>query len=767
MARKITPRLLSISLALVLFSGLWQLPVQAAAPPEAPPAEDAAVVTVGPQEEGGEYETVQAAYDALPPAGGTIRLLADVSEAGALSLAAEMPVTLDLNGWTLATPLGAAVSAGQLTVAGPAGSEWNIEAAIPSGAALEVTGGSVVAGGEEKPAISIRNDAPGGMGLRVQNGAAADLGGQAAGSMYGVYAAGTGAGGTPSKAGVDFAVGTADTGEVYGAYAADMAEIDLAGATANAGRTGFGAFAEMGGKIAVNGNVAGGMYGVYAEETAEITVQGDAVAEGVGIAGACAENGGVVQVLGSARGKRMGAIANGVTYDMPGQLSSDVKVSRDAVASGEAEGSTPFAAVAANDGILSVGGNALADNPLSTGARAQSGGVVTVGGIAQGVMYGAWASGDSMFRTGVSRITAGQARATAPSGRSVGACAEAYAIIRVDGAVSTGANPSGIGAEIYAYGSITIEGRLKGATYARFGSKKGGVTFRERDGVPGGGKNAGYLVYSHPKWSGFNLRTSLSQVPFVRVEGISLNAKSRLLPLGSTYRLSASFTPANATNKTVLWSSKNTSVASVAADGTVRGRKAGTTTITGKTADGGKSASCTVTVYRPLKSARMNVAAKTLAKGKSYTFRVSPTPSDATLKKVVWKSSQTSVARVNANGKVAARKNGTTIISAKITTPDGRVKTVKATLRVGGRAVTGARLSKTSATLKRGGSCTLSATVSPKNASFKGVTWRSSNTSVATVNAKGGVKALQKGTATITATTKDGNKKVSCSVRVK
>ncbi len=80
-------------------------------------------------------------------------------------------------------------------------------------------------------------------------------------------------------------------------------------------------------------------------------------------------------------------------------------------------------------------------------------------------------------------------------------------------------------------------------------------------------------------------------------------------------------------------------------------------------------------------------------------------------------------------------------------------------------AVTGVAVSPTSVALTVGGTQTLSATVSPSNASNKGVSWSSSNTTVATVS-NGVVTAKAVGTATITVTTADGNKTATCSVTV-
>ena len=81
--------------------------------------------------------------------------------------------------------------------------------------------------------------------------------------------------------------------------------------------------------------------------------------------------------------------------------------------------------------------------------------------------------------------------------------------------------------------------------------------------------------------------------------------------------------------------------------------------------------------------------------------------------------------------------------------------------------VTGVKLNKDSLTLQERGSDTLTATVEPADATNQDVTWKSSDTSIATVSADGTVTAISAGTATITATAKDGSGvSASCTLTV-
>ena len=134
-----------------------------------------------------------------------------------------------------------------------------------------------------------------------------------------------------------------------------------------------------------------------------------------------------------------------------------------------------------------------------------------------------------------------------------------------------------------------------------------------------------------------------------------------------------------------------------------------------------------------------------------------------TKKKVTWKSNKPKVAKVNSKGKVTAVAKGTATITAKIS---GKKYTCKVTVK---QPVTSVTLNKKTATLtKKGATVTLKATAKPSNANNRKITWKSSNTKVATVSGNGKVTAVANGTATITATAADGSgKKANCKITVK
>lgn len=144
----------------------------------------------------------------------------------------------------------------------------------------------------------------------------------------------------------------------------------------------------------------------------------------------------------------------------------------------------------------------------------------------------------------------------------------------------------------------------------------------------------------------------------VYVSSITLNKTSVSLNVGGTSQLSASVYPTTATNRSVSWTSDDTSVATVSSNGLVTAKSAGTAVITCKAKDGsGKKTTCTIIVKEPVKPASITLSKTkaTLAEGESLQLTATVTPSDANNKTVTWMSDNTDVATVTANGLVTAK----------------------------------------------------------------------------------------------------------------
>lgn len=247
-----------------------------------------------------------------------------------------------------------------------------------------------------------------------------------------------------------------------------------------------------------------------------------------------------------------------------------------------------------------------------------------------------------------------------------------------------------------------------------------------------------------------------------RVGGLTVSPSSLVMYKGESKNLSATVTPADASDKTLLWSSSDAAVASVSGSGVVLALKNGTAVITVSTADKSKTDTCSVTVKTHVGKISLDSSEFDLYKGETKTLTATVTPADASDKSVSFTSSNTAVATVNGAGVVKAVANGTATITAA-TTDGNKTASCKVTVKT---RVSSVALSASSATVYLGETQTLTATVSPSDATNKAVSFKSSNTSVATVNASGKVTAKAVGTATITVTTADGAKTAECAVTV-
>ena len=160
--------------------------------------------------------------------------------------------------------------------------------------------------------------------------------------------------------------------------------------------------------------------------------------------------------------------------------------------------------------------------------------------------------------------------------------------------------------------------------------------------------------------------TSCEEIQPIAVTSVSLDCTSMEVMEGTVSFLLATVSPSNAENQEVWWSSSNSSVASVD-NGFVTAFKAGTATITVETDDGGKTATCNVTVVAkeiPVTSVSLDQTKIELIEGDEITLTATVKPHDATNKNVTWTSSNESVATVD-NGKITAVKDGSATITVK------------------------------------------------------------------------------------------------------
>lgn len=150
----------------------------------------------------------------------------------------------------------------------------------------------------------------------------------------------------------------------------------------------------------------------------------------------------------------------------------------------------------------------------------------------------------------------------------------------------------------------------------------------------------------------------------VAVTGITLTASATTIATGQTAQVYAEIQPTNATNKSLTYTSSDTSVATITNAGIVTALKDGETTITAKAANGVTGTlNITVKTVDPT-SMSLNVSTLDLTVGGTSVLSTVFVPENTTEKNVTWSSDKESVAKVDSNGTVTAIGEGTAVITA-------------------------------------------------------------------------------------------------------
>ncbi|MCM1499013.1 MAG: glycoside hydrolase family 9 protein [Clostridium sp.] len=279
------------------------------------------------------------------------------------------------------------------------------------------------------------------------------------------------------------------------------------------------------------------------------------------------------------------------------------------------------------------------------------------------------------------------------------------------------------------------------------------------------------------------------------VESIKVTLSAASITKGQTATASVEVLPADATDKTVTWSSSKSSVATVSPSGVVTAVAAGNAKIIATANDGsGISGEAEITVKddsqtggqdngqaddEAIKATGMTITAD--VKGASdvpvkSTFKLAPkkkmalnitfAPEDAAEEDLTFTSSNSSIATVDEDGQITAgKKAGTTVIT--VTAEGGLKKTFK--VQVMKKPVKKVKIKASKKVVKVKKKLKLKTALTPnKKQASDSVYWKSSNTKVAVVSASGVVQGVKKGKAKITAVATDGSgKKATITIQVK
>lgn len=239
-----------------------------------------------------------------------------------------------------------------------------------------------------------------------------------------------------------------------------------------------------------------------------------------------------------------------------------------------------------------------------------------------------------------------------------------------------------------------------------------------------------------------------------QVESIKVNETEAKLKVGESLFLTISHFPENLPAPDYVWSTDSPKILNVQSDGSMIALQVGKATVTVKTLDGRLSASCTINVL-PVNAdgIALNKTTLKLVLGTSETLSYTISPPSATNKEVIWTSLNSDIAVVDQLGKVTAIGVGDTEI--EVISKDGKVKTACKVV-VEPILVTSLSISKSAASLIVGETTQLSVSILPANATNKSITWSSSNSSIANVDADGTVTAVGVGNVEVSAKSENG-----------
>lgn len=250
---------------------------------------------------------------------------------------------------------------------------------------------------------------------------------------------------------------------------------------------------------------------------------------------------------------------------------------------------------------------------------------------------------------------------------------------------------------------------------------------------------------------------------YVPVSNIQLESNEKTLTINEKIKINPTITPSNASNKVITYKSNNPSIAIVDASGNVTAKKVGTAHISASIE--GKTTMYKVIVVDTI--ALKSITTKSsieIKEQETAKLTVTYTPSNATNKKVTWKSSNTNIVTVDTNGNLKGISPGSATITI-ISNDGGHVATSKVTVIAIDKSLKGITLNKSELTLQMGNEETLTINYNPTYAENKNITWSSSDKKIAKVE-NGKITAIKPGTTEIKAISEDGNHEAICKLTV-
>lgn len=260
--------------------------------------------------------------------------------------------------------------------------------------------------------------------------------------------------------------------------------------------------------------------------------------------------------------------------------------------------------------------------------------------------------------------------------------------------------------------------------------------------VPQGSKS------NYEKAECWKYATIIEEIP---VKGVSIGKPEECVYVGDRFKPDVAIVPENALNRNYTLKSLDERVAALDDDGFVVLKSYGKARIQATTEDGGYTDVCEFDVYEHTVGIRLETEQARVRKGGRLTLAAVAQPEGKTDGRLVWSSSDGSVASVDEEGVVSGKSKGEAVIT--VTAVDGGY-TAECRVRVY-QPVTELRMDNRSVTVDTGDDIRLTATILPYDADNKSIVWSSDNPDVADVNGKGVVTGVKAGQTVIRATSED------------
>ena len=239
----------------------------------------------------------------------------------------------------------------------------------------------------------------------------------------------------------------------------------------------------------------------------------------------------------------------------------------------------------------------------------------------------------------------------------------------------------------------------------------------------------------------------------VKPTKITVTATESTVVVNQTLTLKANVEPADASDKSVTWTSSDDAIAVVNASGVVKGNAVGTVTITA-TSKADETIKGTIEIKVEAAEEVLPTAmsvwgnSNTVVIGYDAEFFITFTPSNTTAKDVTWESSDETIATVDENGVVKGVKAGTCKIIAKSTAASGVIGEREITVK-DAIDITDLEIAFDEENMVIGHEFKITATTTPAGGAQQ-LEWSTSDETVATVDANGKVTPVAPGTVTIT-----------------